>query len=1263
MKTHTNNYKNEIKKLGKQIDSKIIYQLNGENIELGNSELNSVTPHYEANILKSVMKELDIDSNVEIPVGTIINYKFGVLVGSSYEYLDFGKYIVKEAEKQEDLNSWYIKCCDKMLYAMTDYEKLPIIYPITIKDYIQAICNKLGLAFENASGTFANYDKQIQHELYLSYNETQQDYTDSMGYTFRDVLDELAQATGSTILINNDDKLEIRYIDPITDKESTIEGENTLYLEDAVESNALSYSVDGLCSQDGTPTPSSPVEVKTIPSIINLFANDETKYYRGTYWGGELTKLNNGIRSTVKSSGNYKYGGYLIDVNGLLGKTFTISCDSQSSSSNNGGIRVYWFNGTDLATQIKTLTATGGTFTIPSTSQYNKIAILFYANYNGTGSVNNYVDYTNIMLEESSTAHEYIPYGYYMRVKVTNEDGTQENQVLIDMGIYESGVLTGYYELCKIGNYKDTLSIDSSGNCVINKNVGKVVLNGSESWTSSSLATNTWYSPTTNAINPTTTDTTLYSISNYYESKYRDNIGSSNYGLAISNSSSGKGNVLLRNTDISSASNLKTWLQSHNTNVYYVLNTPETINLSNTQIPLFDGINHITLVDLGTETKITYNLSTYMSRSINEEYLKDVNVNFGEKYGKVNSIVLSRAGDSDRVYLRDEQSVSQNGLCEINISENQIMNWSDRSDYLPDLLEKLDGLEYYLNDFTSTGITYLDPCDRYYVEIGEKTYPCIMFNDEINVTQGLQELVHTDMPQQSETDYTKADKTDRKINQTTLIVDKQNQTIQSVVSNVSEQNNKISQLTQTVGELNSKIQDIADITVAGESQYATFTLDNVNESEPIMIKVRPIDGANNISYLYPNSNLYPSSNLYGKTRTIRFHNSTENVDIDYVLPDDLLYYDSTHFDEFYLDYDSQTCQITKKCKYNADGTIGLLSSEQVVTYPYPTIELTNGDYTLQLLGYQYGYLFVRLMASNIYTSQFATRVEVTSEINQKADEINLEVAKKTNKDEIISTINQTPEQITINANKISLAGKTIDMTGENIAINSTNFQVTTDGNITANNVTLNSGIFKGDINTSQNCIVGDDLIIGSNQSPGNIDVKSISFSSESSIVRGIISGNEQLQIKTPILHIISKDNYGLSGDLLYLTNSSCGIGGLDTQTIDLDNNSIVASTQITIGSDRRLKQEIKDLDASWIDELKVKEFEYIKNPNKKQIGLIAQDYENKDYSKYFMSKNENGYYGIAYGNITNALIQYCQEMKKEIIDLKEEIKKLKESEK
>lgn len=463
---------------------------------------------------------------------------------------------------------------------------------------------------------------------------------------------------------------------------------------------------------------------------------------------------------------------------------------------------------------------------------------------------------------------------------------------------------------------------------------------------------------------------------------------------------------------------------------------------------------------------------------IDEDMLKNVNVTFGKKYGPINSIVLSRSAESDNVYLQDETSIAENGLCELKIIDNQIMNWNDRSEYLQDIFTRLNGTYYYLNDFSSTGITYLDLCDRYNVKIGDNTYSCVMLNDEINITQGLEENIYTEMPKETQTDYTKADKTDRKINQTYLIVDKQNQEITSVVSKVDKQNEQIATISQQVGELNSKITNIANITSDGETIYANLTLNNINESEPIELKIHPT--SENISYLYPRENLFPSDTLFPKTRTLRFKNTKTDEIFDYELPDDLLYYDSNNYDEFYLNYDSEACYITKKCGYNADGSVYLLDSPVTNTYTYPKVYLTDGDYEISLLGYSNGYLYARLMAANLYTTQFATKVELNSTISQTAEQINAEVSKKVGNDEIISRINQTAETITIEANKVNIGG-VINAINNNTTTTINGDKITT-GSITANQIK------SGTINADK---VASDVITTSNFSAQNINANKI----------------------------------------------------------------------------------------------------------------------------------------------------------------------------
>ena len=409
MKTHTLDFKEEIKLLGRQQSVKITYTLNGEQIILTSEDINSVTPNYNANILKSVMKVLDIDSNIAIPKNTEIKFEYGILIGNEYEYLNYGNYIVaEEPQKQEDTLSYKIKCYDKMLFSMKDYEELQVEYPCTIKEYLTALCTKIGLTLKNAD--FANQNREIASDLFAD-----------LGYKYRDVLDQIAETTGGIICLNLNDEVEVRY--------------------------------------------------------------------------------------------------------------------------------------------------------------------------------------------------------------------------------------------------------------------------------------------------------------------------------------------------------------ANNTN------------------------------DL-----------------IDEEYINDTNVEFGEKYGPINSIVLSRAEESDNVYKKDDESIALNGLCEIKIKENQFMNFDNRSDYLNELAEKLFGLEYYLNDFSSTGIMYYDLFDKYNILIKGNTYSCIMLNDEQLITQGLEENIYTEKLEQSETDYSKADKTDQKINRTTLIVDKQNQKITQVIAESAENTERVNEMQSTV---DGSVQRITETETRLNNDYLT----------------------------------------------------------------------------------------------------------------------------------------------------------------------------------------------------------------------------------------------------------------------------------------------------------------------------------------------------------------------------------------------------------------------------------------------------------
>ncbi len=581
--------------------------------------------------------------------------------------------------------------------------------------------------------------------------------------------------------------------------------------------------------------------------------------------------------------------------------------------------------------------------------------------------------------------------GRQLRAVITYGNVTLEEEIYAVSPHFEGGILKSIMKQLDL-----ELSVDIPLETVLNCQIG-ILVNGNYEMLNfgNYVVYRSEKQEDTNTYKLTCYDKMLYSMKQNEELNITYPISIKNYLIAICNK---LGLTLNTNTFQNESRMIQNELY---------------LGLEYTYRDILDEIAQATgsIICLNENDEVLVKYPTQTNDTIDEEFLKDVNVEFGQMYGAINTIVLSRSGESDNIYY--PETLPENPI-EIKISDNQIMNWNDRSDYLPGIYNALNGLYYYINDFSSTGILYYEVGDLYNVQVGENTYQCLMLNDEINITTGIEEIIHTDLPEQSETDYTKADKTDRRINQTYLIVDKQNQSIEALITTQTEQNQKIARVTQTVDELNSKISDIADITTSLETNSARLEFEGINQSEPIRVVIHPTGV--NISKLYPSISLKPSTNLTIKTRILRFINTTTEEIFDYELPDDLLYYDSENYDEFILDYESLTCIVNKKCKWNNDGTVGLLTNERTDEYAFPHIELTDGDYTVSLIQYSNGYMFVRLMAQNIYTTQFATKAEVNSEISQTTQNINLSVDQKLSN---YSTTTEMNSAIDLKANQIT----------------------------------------------------------------------------------------------------------------------------------------------------------------------------------------------------------------------------------------------------
>ena len=218
---------------------------------------------------------------------------------------------------------------------------------------------------------------------------------------------------------------------------------------------------------------------------------------------------------------------------------------------------------------------------------------------------------SNIQIEKGSKANSYSPYG------------------------------ASYIELNKISTYQDYIYKDND-RWFLHKEIGKVVLNGSEEW---DIATATGFQAF--VLNGAVNTGSLIGFSNYYKnfaSSKWTYMGNNNFIVGRNNNQ-----IIIRNDNISTTSDLETWLSTHNTLVYYVLATPTDTEITDTtlleqlenlnKMTLYEGINNIPILpnDLVPTLKLHYN------------YVEGGDLTTGD-YLKPNNIIVSNTPTGNQAF-------------------------------------------------------------------------------------------------------------------------------------------------------------------------------------------------------------------------------------------------------------------------------------------------------------------------------------------------------------------------------------------------------------------------------------------------------------------------------------------------------------------------------------------------------------------------------------------------------------------------------------
>ena len=476
------------------------------------------------------------------------------------------------------------------------------------------------------------------------------------------------------------------------------------------------------------------------------------------------------------------------------------------------------------------------------------------------------------------------------------------------------------------------------------------------------------------------------------------------------------------------------------------------------------GYDNKCYIDFEVPTKVTSDFNKVNGANYYDLDKKE------KMYGPVNRVVIGMSNvEGENVTVEDPDSINKNGVCEIQIMDNELTYTPELRAKVRESAKKLFGLTYLPLEITTTGHPWWTGKELIEITtLDGDTYQTIPFDRTLTYSGHIKTKATSKADTTLETAYKSTPSMESEIKRTRYIVDKDGQRITELVEKSTKQDQQISELTVSVDEIKATVSNITELTSDNQTYSGNLIFQKVNKSEPIELIIRPTN--EDIAYLYPNNSLYPSNSTFSKSRDILFKNKSTNEEFKYTLPANLWYLDENTYDEFHLDYVNSKCEVTKRVGWNSNREKYKLSQEEILTFEYPTISLTSGDYEISLTGYTSGSIYAKLMIVNPLTDTFATKVELKSSISQLDNDITLEVdgklKGKANTEDVNNDIKDLTASLALKvdtenlASEIDAVADKINLTGLTTVNN--NFQILKDGSIVAKNGSFTGNIYLND---------------------------------------------------------------------------------------------------------------------------------------------------------------------------------------------------------
>ena len=181
-------YNEIIQTMGRRIVKHVYYINNGSSHYISDDSIDSIKFTTKTGLIGTLMNgcEIILKEPINGDIYISIEAKYGEYTASEL----YGPYFLKEEPKYDaDKKLYTHNCYDGIIKSMIPYEALNINYPCSVYSFFSELITELGYSTNVLS--LPNGTRQMSSDLYYGIN-----------YTYRDVLDDIAQANGVLFYID-----------------------------------------------------------------------------------------------------------------------------------------------------------------------------------------------------------------------------------------------------------------------------------------------------------------------------------------------------------------------------------------------------------------------------------------------------------------------------------------------------------------------------------------------------------------------------------------------------------------------------------------------------------------------------------------------------------------------------------------------------------------------------------------------------------------------------------------------------------------------------------------------------------------------------------------------------------------------------------------------------------------------------------------------------------------------------------------------------